>query len=154
MRDGTGLRGRRCYGRVPVVVGGFVATFTLQYTVWTWVALDADTSKKAVAAGQSQSGCATIKDGTLTDSAGNPLVLGFDQFGYNYQAHLFNGTYDGSDRTLDGTYRGTVGDFVDDRLRMKWSDDWLANKDCTGDGKLDRGSPSSDGYPVPDSDNT
>lgn len=24
--------------------------------------------------------CATIKDGTITDSAGNPVALGFDEF--------------------------------------------------------------------------
>lgn len=28
---------------------------------------------------------------------------------------------------------------MDDNLLMKWSDDWLANVDCDGDGKLDRG---------------
>jgi hypothetical protein len=85
-----------------------------------------------------QNACTTIGDGGLTDSAGNPLTLGFDVFGYNYQAHIFNGTYDSSDRNLDGTYWGSTGDFVDDHLQMKWSDDWLSNKDCTGDGKLDR----------------
>ncbi len=83
--------------------------------------------------------CATIQDGTITDSAGNPISLGYDQFGYNYQAHMFNGTYDSSDRTLDGTYWGSTGDYVDDSLIMKWSDAWLANVDCDGDGKLDRG---------------
>lgn len=93
-------------------------------------------------------GCTTIKNGGLTDTLGNPIVLGFDQFGYNYQAHHFNGTYDSNDRILDGKWFGWTGDFVDDRLEMKWSDDWLANKDCTGDGKLDRGSPSSAGYPI------
>ncbi len=83
--------------------------------------------------------CTTIADGGLTDSSGNPLVLGYDQFGYNSQAHMFNGTYDSSDRTLDGTYWGSTGDYVDDHLSMKWSDDWLSNKDCTGEGKLERG---------------
>lgn len=83
--------------------------------------------------------CATIKGGTITDSAGNPLVLGYDQWGYNYQAHMFNGTYDSSDRVLDGTYWGSTGDYVDDSLIMKWSDAWLSNKDCNGNGKLDRG---------------
>ncbi|MBI2560146.1 MAG: hypothetical protein HYW14_03305, partial [Planctomycetes bacterium] len=78
----------------------------------------------------------------------NPIVLGYDQFGYNYQAHMFNGTYDSVDRNLDGTYWGSTGDYVNDRLRMKWSDDWLSNKDCSGDGKLDRGSPSSNGWPT------
>ncbi|MDP3935045.1 MAG: hypothetical protein Q8Q46_02435 [Candidatus Giovannonibacteria bacterium] len=83
--------------------------------------------------------CATIQGGTITDSAGNPIALGYDKFGYNYQAHMFNGTYDSSDRTLDGTYWGGTGDYVDDNLIMKWSDAWLSNKDCNGDGKLDRG---------------
>jgi hypothetical protein len=86
--------------------------------------------------------CTTIQDGVLTDSAGNVLTLGFDRFGYNYQAHEFNGTYDSVDRTIDGTFWGQTGDFVNDRLWMKWSDDWLSNKDCNGDGKLDRGGSS------------
>ena len=84
-------------------------------------------------------GCATIQDGTITDSAGNPLSTGYDQYGYNYQAHMFNGTYDSVDRNLDGTYWGQTGDFVDDNLMMKWSDEWLANVDCNNDNKLDRG---------------
>lgn len=83
--------------------------------------------------------CATIQSGTITDSMSNPISTGYDKFGYNYQAHLFNGTYDSSDRVLDGTYFGSTGDYVDDRLMMKWSDPWLASVDCTGDGKLDRG---------------
>ncbi len=83
--------------------------------------------------------CATIQDGVLTDSYGNLLVMGYDQFGYNYQAHLFNGTYDSVDRVLDGKYWGSTGDYVDDTLIMKWSDDWLSNQDCDGDGRLDRG---------------
>lgn len=83
--------------------------------------------------------CATIADGTITDSAGNVITSGFDEFGYNYQAHIFNGTYDSSDRVLDGTYSGATDDYVDDQLIMKWSDSWLANVDCNNDGKLDRG---------------
>ena len=47
------------------------------------------------------------------------------------------------DRVLDGTYYGTTGDFVDDHLWMKWSDDWLSNTDCDGDGRLDRGADGS-----------
>ena len=87
------------------------------------------------AAGQ----CTKIKDGTISDSAGNTITLGSDQFGYNYQAHLFNGTYDSVDRILDHRYYGSTGDFTDDSLIMKWSDDWLSNLDCNRDGKLDRG---------------
>ena len=83
--------------------------------------------------------CATISGGTITDSAGNLIGLGYDEFGYNYQAHTFNGTYDSSDRNIDGTYWLDTGDYVDDHLMMKWSDAWLANVDCNGDHKLDRG---------------
>lgn len=85
------------------------------------------------------SACAKIQDGTITDSVGQTIKVGFDQFGYNYQAHQFVGTYDSSDRVLDGTYWGSTGDYVDDKLMMKWSDEWLANVDCNDDGKLDRG---------------
>lgn len=79
--------------------------------------------------------CATIQSGTLTDSLGNPLVMGYDQFGYNYQAHIFNGTYDSVDRV----FGNDTSDYADDLLIMKWDDSWLANVDCDGDGKLDRG---------------
>lgn len=86
-----------------------------------------------------QDTCVRINDGILKDSYGNLLVMGYDQFGYNYQGRMFNGTYDSVDRMLDGKYWGSVGDYVDDVLIMKWSDDWLSNQDCDGDGKLDRG---------------
>ena len=77
-------------------------------------------------------GCTTIQDGTLKDSQGNILETGYDKWGYNYQAHIFNGFYD--NYTRPGTLV-TSGD----NLVMKWNDLWLSNKDCNGDGKLDRG---------------
>lgn len=77
-------------------------------------------------------GCATIQSGTITDAVGNSLEVGYDKYGYNYQAHLFNGFY--------GNYsRPAVPVTSGDRLVMKWSDEWLANVDCNGDHKLDRG---------------
>lgn len=82
--------------------------------------------------------CADIKSGTILDSAGNVIEVGYDEFGYNYGARKFNGTYDGSDRDLDDTYWGSTGDYVNDKLMMKWNDAWLSNKDCDGDNKLDR----------------
>ena len=75
--------------------------------------------------------CTTIKDGTLEASNGDLLVLGYDEFGYNYQAHMFNGRYCDYDRVAGGSY-------CDVTLVMKWNDAWLSNKDCDGDGKLDR----------------
>ena len=75
--------------------------------------------------------CTTIKEGTLLASTGEPLVLGYDEFGYNYQAHMFNGRYCDYDR-VEG------GDFCDIELMMKWNDAWISNKDCDSDGLLDR----------------
>ena len=79
--------------------------------------------------------CTTIADGVLKDKMGNLLVMGFDEFGYNYQAHLFKGVDDGFDRVLGND----SSDYADDLLVMKWSDAWLSNMDCNDDGKLDRG---------------
>ncbi|MBA7627781.1 hypothetical protein ES703_35249 [subsurface metagenome] len=84
--------------------------------------------------------CATIQDGTLTDVKGNPITLGYDQWGYNYQAHMFNGWYWNYARpetpwtkeTLEAEGKSTTW------LVMKWNDAWLANTDCDDDGKLDR----------------
>jgi hypothetical protein len=64
--------------------------------------------------------CTTIKEGTLLASTGELLVLGYDEFGYNYQAHMFNGRYCDYDRVAGGAY-------CDVELMMKWND-----------GKLDR----------------
>lgn len=104
--------------------------------------------------------CTRIQDGILTYSTGHklygtPLTLGYDPYGYNYQAHMFNGTY-------ANVYLGGVGyppyDGDDDaylaanpsaashwawpyrnvELSMKWNDAWIANTDCDEDGKLDR----------------
>ena len=77
-------------------------------------------------------GGTTIQDGTLLDSEGNPLVLGFDEYGYNYQAHMFSGLYDDYDRVHGGA-------FPDVYLTMKWSDVCISNMDRDGDGLLDRG---------------
>lgn len=91
------------------------------------IRLDAEGNEVEWASG----GCATIQSGSITDSAGNPLTVGYDQFGYNYQAHMFNGRYCDYDRVLGG-------DYCDVNLIMKWNDGWLANVDCDGDGLLDR----------------
>ena len=76
--------------------------------------------------------CTTIKDGTLVDSTGAPLVLGYDQWGYNYQAHMFNGLYENNARPDPPVTES------DTQLQMKWNDAWLSNKSCDGDNLLDR----------------
>jgi len=75
--------------------------------------------------------CTTIQDGTLVASTGELLTTGYDEFGYNYQSHIFNGKYCDYDR-ISG------GDDCDVTLVMKWNDAWLSNKSCDGDYKLDR----------------
>ena len=85
-------------------------------------------------------GCTTIQDGTLVDTKGNPITMGYDQWGYNYQAHMFNGWYHNSPRPVPPYTKDTIDQAPSKtRLVMWWSDEWLSNKDCNGDGKLDRG---------------
>lgn len=76
-------------------------------------------------------GCVTIQDGVIVASTGELLTTGCDEFGYNYQAHMFNGRYCDYDRVVGGAY-------CEVHLSMKWNDAWLSNKDCDGDGLLDR----------------
>lgn len=104
--------------------------------------------------------CTTIQDGVLTYSAGHylagePLEVGEDIFGYNYQAMKFNGSYANAYLGRDGfpPYTGDDASYLaenpsaeshwtwpyrDVHLSMKWNDTWLANKDCDNDGSLDR----------------
>jgi hypothetical protein len=77
--------------------------------------------------------CTTIQDGTLYGSDGNLIEVGYDDWGYNYQARLFNGYY--CDAYRDAAW---CQPYKEDKLSMKWNDAWLDNKDCDGDGLLDR----------------
>ena len=116
-------------------------------------------STSAAGNGNSNS-CTTIQDGELEYSAGHylegePLQVGYDPFGYNYQAHMFSGYY--CNVYLGGTgfppYEGDADAYLaenpdaenhwawpyrDVKLLMKWNDAWLSNKDCDDDGLLDR----------------
>jgi len=47
-------------------------------------------------------GCTTIQSGDLVNSAGETIETGYDDFGYNYQAHIYNGDY--GDGLLDRHY--------------------------------------------------
>src|SRR3989338_1117557 len=77
--------------------------------------------------------CTTIQDGTLYTSDGRLITPGYDIWGYNYQARMFNGGY-------CDAYRNAAWcqPYKDVRLIMKWNDAWLSNKDCSNDGLLDR----------------
>lgn len=77
--------------------------------------------------------CTTIQDGVLRTSGGVTITTGYDEWGYNYQAHIFNGLY--CDSYRDAAW---CQPYKDVELEMKWNDAWLSNKDCDGDGLLDR----------------
>jgi len=143
--------------------------------IWVVLAVVVALIATPVMAGK-PSNCTRIQDGILTYSSSHYLVLvgdpllktGYDIFGYNYQAHLFVGSYanvylggygyppyEGDtdtyyQRLVDEGYAATVGEaetlmggvwcwpYRDIWLNMKWNDAWLSNRDCDGDGALDR----------------
>lgn len=102
----------------------------------------------------------TLQSGTILYSpgsylAGQVIPLGFDAYGYNYQAHMFEGSYfnsyangaglppyDGDDAAYLAANPTAVSHWAwpyrNDQLAMKWNDAWLSNCDRDGDGKLDR----------------
>ena len=83
--------------------------------------------------GKGGNACTTIQSGTLLTSDGQPITTGYDVWGYNYQARIFNGFY--CDAYRDAAW---CQPYKEDKLAMKWNDAWLSNMDCDGDGKLDR----------------
>ena len=114
----------------------------------------------ATTVGAKKKDCTTIQDGVLTYSAGHylagqPLQVGYDIFGYNYQGHVFNGSYfnayaggagfppyEGDDQAYLQENPTAAAHWAwpyrDVQVLMKWNDAWLSNKDCDGDGTLDR----------------
>ena len=62
--------------------------------------------------------CTDTQQAVAGDNGG-----GFDQFGYNYTARIFNGDLDGADRNLDGKYWGDPT-YANDKLKMSWSKGW------------------------------
>jgi len=123
--------------------------------------------------------CITVKQRVIPYPAGHYFTTtipvqfispGYDDFGYNYQAHMFNGyyanaylgkegfpPYEGDDvaylDALTDTQRASVQlkwywPHREITLMMKWSDVWLSNKDCDADGLLDRGYPCDNDNPV------
>lgn len=87
--------------------------------------------------------------------AGTPIPTGFDDYGYNYQAHMFRGSYYNSYAGGDGYPAWTGNDeaylaenpaaashwawpYREVSLTMKWNDAWISNVDHDGDNLLDR----------------
>lgn len=117
---------------VIVLALGIVAVILLSGCTELWSPANVATSGEGLVATMAKKGgCATIQDGVICASTGELLTTGYDEFGYNYQAHMFNGRYCDYDRVVGG---GSC----EVHLSMKWNDAWLSNKDCDEDGKLDR----------------
>ena len=103
---------------------------------------------------------ATLKDKVITYSAGSYLAgeiipLGVDPYGYNYQAHMFSGSYFNAYANSanlppytgdDAAYLAAnpaaathwAWPYRADQVSMKWNEAWLSNQDRDGNGKLDR----------------
>lgn len=77
--------------------------------------------------------CTTIQDGTLETSDGQTITPGYDFWGYNYQAHMFNGGY--CDAYHDAAW---CQPYKEVELSMKWNNAWLSNQSCDMDALLDR----------------
>ena len=109
----------------------------------------------------------TITQGEIVYSpthflAGQPIPTGFDAYGYNYQGHMFSGSYFNS-YAGGGGFTAWKGDDVaylavnptaashwawpyrEVNLAMKWNDAWISNKSVDGDNLLDR-HPGFPGY--------
>ena len=70
--------------------------------------------------------CTTIQSGNIKTTDGRTIKVGYDEFGYNYQAQIYSGEpYPNSEEWADWF------------LMSKWNDAWLSTKDCDGDGFLD-----------------
>jgi len=124
------------------------------------IAAKPTTSGKGIGTEKSKNNCTKIQDGVLTYSAGHylggqPLQIGYDAYGYNYQGHMFKGSYinaylggagfppyEGSDESYLAENPSVVNHWAwpyrTIQLIMKWNDAWMANTDCDNDGKLDR----------------
>lgn len=76
--------------------------------------------------------CTTIQSGELETYDGEVITVGYDEWGYNYQAHLFNGMYCDFYHDMDWCQED-----ADVKLSKKWNDAWLSNQDCDNDGELD-----------------
>lgn len=117
--------------KILVVVLVLIASLVITSTALADKPIQVDSNGIEIA--WQPSGCTTIQSGNLKASDGTTIVTGFDQWGYNYQAHMFNGGY--CDAYRDAAW---CQPYKDVTLIMKWNDAWLANNDCDGNGLLDR----------------
>ena len=85
---------------------------------------DADLKSGIAAKPGDNTKCATIQDGSIKDENGETIFPGFNDQGYNYQAHMYSG------EMFPESYPGWY-------LEWNWNDAYLSNMDCDGDQFLD-----------------
>ncbi len=144
--------GEKILNKVIMTVFGIFVSLSLLFVTPALAAKPVDT-------------CQYVVDGNIPYAPGHYLASqflmpGYDVFGYNYQAHIFNGSFANAYLGRPGSglppYTGDdtaylaenptaashwAWPFRNVQLQMKWNDAWLANKDCGPDGLLDRPSP-------------
>ena len=77
---------------------------------------------------------------------GSVSAKGFDEFGYNDTARMFQGSADGVDRNLDGTVWGDPA-YANDHLVMKWNRAWdLCNENGYDDPEFCLGAWTTNGW--------
>lgn len=79
---------------------------------------------------QSQSQQSTSQGAQTED--GEEITPGFDEWGYNYRAHLFKGPAENVARD------GEPVDLSQSRVMIKWNEAFLSSDDCDGDDQLDQ----------------
>src|SRR3989339_1787337 len=74
-------------------------------------------AKSENASSPAKQSCTTIQSGELLTSNNEVITIGFDNWGYNYQARLFNGYY--CDAYRDAAW---CQPYIEDHLSMKWNE--------------------------------
>jgi len=75
--------------------------------------------------------CLNISSGQLVDVKGKTLKKGADEWGYDYQAHVFEGF-------RENYFRPEAIAAGGDELKIKWNEAWLSQTSCDGNKLLDR----------------
>ena len=103
------------------------------------IGLVAVSLKSSVTGAAVANGCTKIQSETIYATDGELIETGYDSWGYNYQAHMFNGKYcDQFREVLPPGWEDCYDLYGTIDLSMKWNDAWISNTDCDGDGTLDR----------------
>lgn len=150
---------------MQAVGGTFLAALVISLTSVVFLDLFFPKSENQVLAAKTK--CSTIT-GKFNEEGASAILYssghylegqlirpGYDDYGYNYQANMFNGSYVNVYLGRDGypPYKWDDNAYIAEnpgvesywawpyrhiQLEMKWNNAWISNSDCDLDGKLDR----------------